>query len=64
MANIMLALNGRKHDIPFEDALIGDDEVTLALKKSRSRDFGLSNEIMTLRTSFRFLKLIISLTGN
>jgi hypothetical protein len=45
MANIMLALNGRKHDIPFEDAIIGDDEVTHALKKSRSRDFGLSNEI-------------------
>ncbi len=45
MANIMLALNGRKHDIPFESAIIGDDEVTLALKKSRSRDFGLANEI-------------------
>jgi hypothetical protein len=45
MANILLALNGRKHDIPFEDAIIGDDEVTHALKKSRARDFGLSNEI-------------------
>jgi hypothetical protein len=45
MANIMLALNGRKHDIPFEESLIGEDEVTFALKKSRSRDFGLSNEI-------------------
>jgi hypothetical protein len=45
MANIMLALNGRKHDIPFEDAIIGDNEITLALKKSRSRDFGLANEI-------------------
>ncbi|MFW6246532.1 MAG: DUF2764 family protein, partial [Tangfeifania sp.] len=37
MGNIMLALNGRKHDIPFENALIGDDEVTQALRKSRSR---------------------------
>jgi hypothetical protein len=44
-ANIMLALNGRKHEIPFENALIGDDDITFALKKSRSRDFGLSNEI-------------------
>lgn len=45
MGNIMLALNGRKHDIPFEDAIIGDNEVTQALKKSRSRDFGLSTEV-------------------
>ncbi|SHF69287.1 Protein of unknown function [Mariniphaga anaerophila] len=45
MANIMLALNGRKHNIPFEEAIIGDDEVTHALKKSRSRDFGLAGEI-------------------
>lgn len=45
MGNITLALNGRKHDISFEDSLIGDDEVTQALKKSRSRDFGLSTEV-------------------
>lgn len=45
MGNIMLALNGRKHQIPFDGALIGNDEVTLALRKSRSRDFGLSTEI-------------------
>ncbi|MFZ5429117.1 MAG: DUF2764 family protein [Bacteroidota bacterium] len=45
MGNIMLALNGRKHNIPFDEALIGSDEVTHALRKSRSRDFGLSTEI-------------------
>ncbi len=45
MGNVMLALNGRKHDIPFEEALIGNDEVTYALRKSRARDFGLSSEI-------------------
>ena len=45
LSNIMLALNGRKHNIPFEDAIIGNDDITAALKKSRSRDFGLSNEI-------------------
>jgi hypothetical protein len=31
--------------IPIDEALIGDDEVTHSLKKSRSRDFGLSTEI-------------------
>jgi len=50
MANIMLALNGRKYDIPFEDAIIGDDDVTYAIKKSRSRDFGLANEINNIET--------------
>jgi hypothetical protein len=45
IGNIMLALNGRKHNIPIDGALIGDDEITHALRKSRSRDFGLSTEI-------------------
>lgn len=43
--NIMVALNARKHDVPFETNLIGDDDITVALKKSRTRDFGLSNEV-------------------
>ena len=50
MANIILALNGRKYDIPFEEAIIGDDEVTHALKRSRARDFGLANEINDIET--------------
>lgn len=45
MGNIMLALNGRKHGIHVEDFLLGSDDVTHALRKSRSRDFGLSTEI-------------------
>ncbi|NLX73427.1 MAG: DUF2764 family protein [Bacteroidales bacterium] len=45
IANVMAALNGRKHNIPFEDALVGDNEVVSALKKSRARDFGLSTEL-------------------
>lgn len=45
IGNIMLALNGRKHNIAIDGALIGDDEITHALRKSRSRDFGLSTEI-------------------
>ena len=40
--NILLALNGRKHNLPFEDALIGDNLVTNALRKNRTRDFGLA----------------------
>jgi hypothetical protein len=57
MANIMLALNGRKHDIPFEEAIIGDDEVTLALKRSRARDFGLANEINDIETIVQIFEI-------
>jgi len=45
VGNIMVALNGRKYDIAFENNLVGDDDLTAALKKSRSRDFGLANEV-------------------
>jgi hypothetical protein len=44
-ANVLTALNGRKHELQFEQALIGNNEVTEALKKSRSRDFGLKSEV-------------------
>lgn len=44
-SNILLALNGRKHGIPVESSLIGENDITQALKKNRTRDFGLSNEI-------------------
>jgi hypothetical protein len=44
-ANVLTALNGRKHELDYEQALIGNDEVTDALKKSRSRDFGLKSEV-------------------
>ena len=57
MGNIMLALNGRKHDIPFEKALIGDDEVTQALKKSRSRDFGLSTEVNDIENIIQIFEI-------
>lgn len=45
IGNLMTALNGRKFDVNIEEKLIGNDEVTAALKKSRTRDFGLANEI-------------------
>lgn len=57
IANIMLALNGRKHDIPFADALIGNDEITAALRKSRSRDFGLSNEIHDIESIVQLFEI-------
>lgn len=45
IANVMVALNGRKHELAFDQALVGDDEITAALRKSRTRDFGLANEV-------------------
>ena len=45
MGNILLALNGRKHNLPYDEGLMGNDEITHALRKSRSRDFGLSTEV-------------------
>lgn len=44
-ANVLTALNGRKYDLDFEKALIGTDEVTDSLRKSRARDFGLRSEV-------------------
>jgi hypothetical protein len=57
MGNILLAMNGRKHDIPFEDAIIGDDEITQALKKSRSRDFGLSTEVNDIENIIQIFEM-------
>ncbi len=57
MSNILLALNGRRHDIPFEEAIIGDDEVTHALKRSRARDFGLANEINDIESIVQIFEI-------
>ncbi len=43
--NIFTALNGRKYQLDYQSELIGNDEITEALAKSRSRDFGLSGEL-------------------
>jgi len=40
--NILLALNGRKHALPYEDELIGDNVVSNAIRKNKNRDFGLA----------------------
>jgi hypothetical protein len=57
MGNIMLALNGRKYDISYEDSLIGEGEIITALKKSRARDFGLSNEIKDIETIIQIFEI-------
>ena len=44
-SNVLTALNGRKYELNYEKALIGNDDVTDALKKSRARDFGLKSEV-------------------
>lgn len=43
--NIFAALAGRKYQLDYENELIGEGEIVEALVKSRSRDFGLANEI-------------------
>ncbi|ASB51142.1 hypothetical protein CDL62_11645 [Alkalitalea saponilacus] len=45
IGNLMMALNARKYNMKVDEHLVGDDEVTSALKKSRTRDFGLYNQI-------------------
>lgn len=48
--NAMAAMNGRKFNLPFEDQLMGEGDVTDAFKKSRARDFGLSADIAQMDT--------------
>ena len=57
MGNIMLALNGRKHEIPYEDAIIGDDELARALKRSRARDFGISDENIDIENIIQMFEI-------
>ncbi len=43
--NLLTAIICRKYDIPHENQVIGDDEITEAIRRSHTRDFGLSAEI-------------------
>ena len=45
VGNVLAALNGRKHNISFENTLVGDNDIVAALRKSRARDFGLAAEL-------------------
>lgn len=42
--NILTAINGRNHKVPYVEYLIGDDEVTSQLALSHAADFGLGKE--------------------
>ncbi|HRY84092.1 MAG TPA: DUF2764 family protein [Candidatus Cloacimonadota bacterium] len=44
LRNILIALNGRAHQMPFQDYLIGDNELANGLAKSQAADFGLGKE--------------------
>lgn len=43
--NILTALTARQQDIPYEQQVIGTDEISVAIRKSHLRDFGLSSEL-------------------
>lgn len=45
LRNIIIALSARKHQIPYEDQIIGTGEISEAIRKSHARDFGLATEI-------------------
>lgn len=45
MNNVLTALVCRKYDIPYENQVIGNDEISETIRKSPARDFGLSAEI-------------------
>jgi hypothetical protein len=57
MGNIMLALNGRKHEIPYEDSIIGEDELARALKRSRARDFGITDENIDIENIIQMFEI-------
>jgi len=42
--NVFTALTGKKYGVAYENELIGNTDITEALIKSRSRDFGLASE--------------------
>jgi len=50
VGNVMAALTGRKHEIKYEHHLIGVDDITTAIKKSHSREFGLSGDLPEIET--------------
>lgn len=45
MNNIIAALNCKKHNIPMEHQLIGDNYVVQAILRSNARDFGLTQDL-------------------
>ncbi len=50
LRNVLTALNGRKFDMDISADIIGEGDIEHALKKSRARDFGLTNDIDNLES--------------
>ena len=44
LRNITTALVARKHKLPYENQIIGQDEFSETIRRSHARDFGLSSE--------------------
>lgn len=55
--NLLTALKCRKYDIPYENQIIGDDDVSEAVRKSHARDFGLSAEIPWIEDLLNIIKI-------
>ncbi|NPA36065.1 MAG: DUF2764 family protein [Chlorobi bacterium] len=48
LRNVLTALNGRKFNMDVSADIIGDSDIEYALRKSRTRDFGLANDVDNL----------------
>lgn len=48
--NLLTAFTHRKHNITWENQIIGDDEVSNAIRRSHLRDFGLGHDIGYIET--------------
>jgi hypothetical protein len=45
LRNLLTAIVCRKYDIPYENQIVGTDEISETIRKSHARDFGLTSEI-------------------
>ncbi len=55
--NITTALICRKHDMAYEDEIIGRDDVSESIRKSHARDFGLGAEIAEMDDLLSMVKI-------
>lgn len=55
--NITTALMGRKHEIKYDNQIIGNTEVSDIIRKSHAKDFGLSNEYEYIEELINIIKL-------
>ncbi len=55
--NLTTALLSRKHDVPYENQIIGSGAFADAIRKSHARDFGLSAEVEYMEDLLNILKI-------